>query len=269
MVRQPHPLGGVLLLFSDITDELKLRSRFNAQLQVQTATLDKLNDAVAVFGSDGRLRLHNEAFETFWSLSAERIAKMKPGARLINCARGGLVDEAALATAIAEGRVAGAGIDVFASEPCTDSPLFELPQVVVTPHLGASTSEAQDRAGTDVAKSVRLALAGHFVPDAVNITGGAVDEEVAPWLEMARKLGVLVGAISSELPSSIVVDVRGDVVVINAGLKSEGIVPIEQFRNDAGEIDVGIGDTVKVALDSLENGFGETVLSREKAKRAM
>ncbi len=66
-----------------------------------------------------------------------------------------------------------------------------------------------------------------------------------------------------------VVDVRNDVVVINAGLKSEGIVPIEQFRNEAGEIDVGIGDEVKVALDSLENGFGETVLSREKAKRAM
>src|SRR6478736_4195176 len=69
--------------------------------------------------------------------------------------------------------------------------------------------------------------------------------------------------------TGVVVDVRSDVVVINAGLKSEGIVPIEQFRNDAGEIDVGIGDTVKVALDSLENGFGETVLSREKAKRAM
>ena len=69
--------------------------------------------------------------------------------------------------------------------------------------------------------------------------------------------------------TGIVVDVRNDVVVINAGLKSEGIVPIEQFRNDAGEIDVGIGDVVKVALDSLENGFGETVLSREKAKRSM
>ncbi|GAB6196819.1 30S ribosomal protein S1 [Lysobacter xanthus] len=69
--------------------------------------------------------------------------------------------------------------------------------------------------------------------------------------------------------TGIVVEVRGDVVVINAGLKSEGIVPIEQFRNDAGEIDVGVGDEVKVALDSLENGFGETVLSREKAKRAM
>jgi small subunit ribosomal protein S1 len=73
-------------------------------------------------------------------------------------------------------------------------------------------------------------------------------------------------------PGSIVigtvVEVRGDVVVINAGLKSEGIVPIEQFRNDAGEIDVAEGDEVKVALDSIENGFGETVLSREKAKRS-
>ncbi|HEX8470310.1 MAG TPA: ATP-binding protein [Brevundimonas sp.] len=75
VVRQPHPLGGILLLFSDITDELKLRSRFNAQIQVQTATLDKLNDAVAVFGSDGRLRLHNEAFETFWSLSNEQLVE--------------------------------------------------------------------------------------------------------------------------------------------------------------------------------------------------
>lgn len=73
VVRQPHPLGGILLLFSDMTDELKLRSRYNAQIQVQTATLDKLNDAVAVFGSDGRLRLHNEAFETFWGLSADRL----------------------------------------------------------------------------------------------------------------------------------------------------------------------------------------------------
>src|SRR5690606_24909943 len=73
VVRQPHPLGGVLLLFSDITGELDLRSRYNAQIQVQRATLDKLNDAVAVFGSDGRLRLHNEAFERFWGLSAERL----------------------------------------------------------------------------------------------------------------------------------------------------------------------------------------------------
>jgi len=75
VVRQPHPLGGILLLFSDITDELQLRSRYNAQIQVQTATLDKLNDAVAVFGSDGALRLHNEAFESFWALSHDRLVE--------------------------------------------------------------------------------------------------------------------------------------------------------------------------------------------------
>ena len=87
-------------------------------------------------------------------------------------------------------------LDVFSTEPCTDSPLFELPQVVVTPHLGASTEEAQDRAGTDVAESVRLALAGEFVPDAVNVGGGVVSEEVAPWLDLARKLGLLAAALS-------------------------------------------------------------------------
>src|SRR3546814_9236531 len=68
--------------------------------------------------------------------------------------------------------------------------------------------------------------------------------------------------------TGVVVEIRSDVVVVNAGLKSEGIVPIEQFRNEAGELEVAVGDTVKVALDALENGFGETVLSRERAKRA-
>jgi D-3-phosphoglycerate dehydrogenase len=99
---------------------------------------------------------------------------------------------------------------VFSTEPCTDSPLFELPQVVVTPHLGASTEEAQDRAGTDVAASVKLALAGEFVPDAVNVGGGVVGEEVAPWLDLVRKLGLLVGALSTELPTAISVQVRGE-----------------------------------------------------------
>ena len=108
------------------------------------------------------------------------------------------------------GHVRAAGIDVFATEPTTDSPLFDLPQVVVTPHLGASTGEAQDRAGTDVAESVKLALAGEFVPDAVNVGGGVVGEEVAPWLDLVRKLGVLVGVLSAELPVSLSVQVRGE-----------------------------------------------------------
>jgi D-3-phosphoglycerate dehydrogenase len=148
--------------------------------------------------------------ETAGLLGKENLAKTKPGVIIVNAARGGLIDEQALADAITSGHVRGAGLDVFSTEPCTDSPLFELPQVVVTPHLGASTAEAQDRAGTDVAASVKLALAGEFVPDAVNVGGGAVGEEVAPWLDLVRKLGLLVGSLAEAAPVSLTVQVRGE-----------------------------------------------------------
>lgn len=106
--------------------------------------------------------------ETLGLLGAEALAKAKPGVRIVNAARGGIVDEAALAEALRSGRVAGAGLDVFATEPCTDSPLFGLAGVVVTPHLGAGTVEAQEKAGVAVAEAVRRALAGREVPEAVN-----------------------------------------------------------------------------------------------------
>src|SRR6202021_3418637 len=141
--------------------------------------------------------------ETAGLIDKEALAKTKPGVIIVNAARGGLIDEAALADAITSGHVRAAGLDVYSKEPCTDSPLFELSQAVVTPHLGASTEEAQDRAGTDVAASVKLALAGEFVPDAVNVGGGTVSEEVSPWLDLVRKLGVLAGALSDELPTSL------------------------------------------------------------------
>jgi D-3-phosphoglycerate dehydrogenase len=121
------------------------------------------------------------------------------------------VDEQALAEAVRSGQVGGAGIDVFATEPCTASPLFDLPQVVVTPHLGASTAEAQDRAGTDVARSVLLALRGEFVPDAVNvISNGVVGEEVRPWLPLTQKLGTVLATLTARSPESVTVDVRGE-----------------------------------------------------------
>jgi D-3-phosphoglycerate dehydrogenase / 2-oxoglutarate reductase len=148
--------------------------------------------------------------ETAGLIDKDALAKTKPGVVIVNAARGGLIDEAALFDAVSSGHVRAAGIDVFSKEPCTDSPLFDLPQVVVTPHLGASTEEAQDRAGTDVAASVKLALAGEFVPDAVNVGGGVVSEEVSPWLDLVRKLGVLVGALTDELPVSLSVQVRGE-----------------------------------------------------------
>ncbi|MBN9102133.1 MULTISPECIES: phosphoglycerate dehydrogenase [unclassified Pseudonocardia] len=149
--------------------------------------------------------------ETLGLIGKDQLAVTKPGVIIVNAARGGLVDEDALAEAVRSGHVGGAGVDVYVTEPTTSSPLFEIPQIVVTPHLGASTEEAQDRAGTDVARSVLLALAGEFVPDAVNVqVGGAVGEEVAPWLPLVQKLGTVLHAVAGAVPSAVTVDISGE-----------------------------------------------------------
>jgi D-3-phosphoglycerate dehydrogenase len=145
--------------------------------------------------------------ETEGLIGEKQLRMMKPGARLVNTARGGIVDEDALAKSIEDGHLAGAALDVFAEEPTTDSPLFRLPSVVVSPHLGASTREAQDKAGTSVAEMVRLALKGEFVPYAVNVSAGAeVAEVVRPFVPLAERLGALVaglaaGGVRSVVPS--------------------------------------------------------------------
>ena len=149
--------------------------------------------------------------ETVGLIGKEALAKVKPTVRVINAARGGIVDEEALAEALAEGRVAGAGIDVFAKEPTTESPLFEHESVVVTPHLGASTEEAQEKAGVAVARSVRLALGGDLVPDAVNVSGGAIDEEVRPGIALVEKLGRIFTAVAGAVPVQLDVDVKGEI----------------------------------------------------------
>ena len=157
--------------------------------------------------------------ETLGLIGARELALAKPGVRIINAARGGLVDEAALADAIRSGQVAGAGIDVFPKEPATESPLFGLPGVVVTPHLGASTVEAQDKAGLAVARSVRLALQGEFVPDAVNVqAGGTVAEEVRPGLPLAEKLGRVFTALAGGVAQSITVEVRGEIAAFDVSV---------------------------------------------------
>ncbi|MDE3069705.1 MAG: phosphoglycerate dehydrogenase [Acidobacteriota bacterium] len=131
--------------------------------------------------------------ETANMLDAAAFARMKHGVRVLNVARGGLVDEAALRDALDSGAVAGAALDVFASEPVTDHPLASYPNVVLTPHLGASTAEATDRAGYQSAEQVIAALTGGVVSTAVNVPAvGAEDMEVlGPLLPLARKLGRL------------------------------------------------------------------------------
>ncbi|WP_285688934.1 phosphoglycerate dehydrogenase [Actinoplanes sp. NBRC 103695] len=150
--------------------------------------------------------------ETVGLIGERELATVKPGVRIVNAARGGLIDEQALADALAEGRVAGAGVDVYVKEPTTASPLFAFDNVVATPHLGASTVEAQDKAGLSVARSVALALQGEFVPDAVNVrAGGIVDEDVRPLLALSEKLGRVFTAVAGGVAAEITVEVRGEI----------------------------------------------------------
>jgi D-3-phosphoglycerate dehydrogenase / 2-oxoglutarate reductase len=148
--------------------------------------------------------------ETEGLIGAHELSLMKKGARLINTARGGIVDEEALAKALLGGGLGGAALDVFAVEPTTQSPLFGLDNVVVTPHLCASTKEAQDKAGTTVAEMVRLALKGEFVPHAVNVSAGTeVTEVVRPFVPLAEKLGAMVAGLADAGVRSIVASYLG------------------------------------------------------------
>ncbi|MEY9847058.1 phosphoglycerate dehydrogenase [Streptacidiphilus sp. MAP5-3] len=177
-----------------------------AQMGVKLLPLDELLE-VADF-----ITVHlPKTPETIGLIGDEALHKVKPSVRIVNAARGGIVDEEALAAALKEGRVAGAGLDVFVKEPCTDSPLFGFDNVVATPHLGASTDEAQEKAGISVARSVRLALAGELVPDAVNVQGGVIAEDVRPGLPLAEKLGRIFTALAGEVAVRLDVEVRGEI----------------------------------------------------------
>jgi D-3-phosphoglycerate dehydrogenase len=143
-------------------------------------------------------------------ISDAQFALMKPTAFVVNVARGGLIDEDALHRALTANTIAGAGLDVFVAEPPKDSPLLALPNVVVTPHLGASTDEAQEKAGVSVAKSVRLALGGELVPDAVNVAGGVIDPYVRPGIPLVEKLGQVFTALATSPVTSIDVEVHGE-----------------------------------------------------------
>jgi D-3-phosphoglycerate dehydrogenase len=174
------------------------------QLNVELLSLEELV-AVADF-----LTLHVvKTPETLGMVGKELLAKAKPNLRIINVSRGGVIDEDALAEAIREGRIGGAAIDVFATEPTTVSPLFDLPQVVVTPHLGASTAEAQDKAGETIAEQVGLALAGEFVPFAVNVSAAEASSTVRPFLPLAERLGQLYSALAAAVPDILEVGYEG------------------------------------------------------------
>jgi D-3-phosphoglycerate dehydrogenase len=225
----------------------------SAQLGVRMVSLDELlaeSDFISV-------HLPKNA-ETVGLIGDRELHLVKPSMRIVNAARGGIVDEAALAAALREGRVAGAGIDVYAKEPCTDSPLFALDNVVMTPHLGASTHEAQEKAGTQVVRSVRLALAGEFVPDAVNVQGGPVDEDLRPWLPLAEKLGRILGALSGGVTPALTLELRGELGTLDGSVLE--LAALKGLFTDITEEPVSY---VNAPLVAKERGVEVTVSSDE------
>jgi D-3-phosphoglycerate dehydrogenase len=175
------------------------------QLGVQLVTLDELlerSDFISIHMP--------KTPETTGMISTDQLALMKPTAYIVNVARGGLIDEDALHEALITGTIAGAGLDVFVSEPPTNDALLGLPNIIVTPHLGASTDEAQEKAGVSVARSVRLALGGELVPDAVNVAGGVIDPYVRPGIPLVEKLGQVFAALAHSPLTSVDVEVHGE-----------------------------------------------------------
>jgi D-3-phosphoglycerate dehydrogenase len=150
-------------------------------------------------------------------LSRENLAKTKQGVRIVNCARGGLIDEAALKDGLDSGRIAGAALDVFAQEPAQDSPLFGTPGFISTPHLGASTSEAQVNVAIQVAEQISDFLLLGGVSNAINMPSLSAEEapRLRPYMALAEKLGRLVGQIVGEDVRSVDVEVEGAAAELN------------------------------------------------------
>ena len=193
--------GMPVLAYDPYAGELEARD-----LGVTLAPLDE------VLAQADFLSLHSALTdETRRLLGREELARLKPSACLVNCARGELIDEAALAEALAAGRLAGAALDVFGTEPPAGSPLLGLPNVVLTPHLGASTREAQRDVSVQVARSVLAALQGSGYHNVVNLPFDAGDDfaRTRPYLDLAERLGALQAELAGAELTGVEIEVKG------------------------------------------------------------
>ena len=180
--------------------------------------VEKIEEVDALLARADVVTLHlPKTDKTANILSAERIGRMKPGARLVNCARGGLVDEAAVAEAIRSGHLAGAAFDVFAEEPARENPLFDLENVVVTPHLGAATSEAQENVALQVAEQMSDYLLKGAISNAINAPSVTAEEApvLKPWVRLAEVLGGFAGQLTEEPIREITIEYVGKVAELN------------------------------------------------------
>ena len=212
-------------------------------------------------------------------LSKDNIAKLKPGVRIVNCARGGLVDEAALAEALTEGRVAGAAFDVFAEEPATASPLFNLPNVVVTPHLGAATTEAQENVALQVAEQMSDYLLTGAVTNAINMPSISAEEAkvMGPWVRLAGHLGNFIGQMTDEPIKAINILYDGEAARMNlAALDCAVVAGIMRRRNPdvnmvsapviAKENGIRISQTKQDQSGAFEGYIKVTVVTAERER---
>ena len=194
-------------------------------------------------------------------LSAENIARLKKGVRIVNCARGGLVDEAALAEAITAGHVAGAAFDVFAVEPATDSPLFNLPGVVVTPHLGAATTEAQENVALQVAEQMSDYLLTGAVQNAINMPSITAEEAkiMGPWIALSGHLGNFIGQMTDEPITAINILFDGQASEMNLkALTAATVAGIMRRRNP----DVNM---VSAPVIAKENGIRVSTTKQDQS----
>ena len=194
-------------------------------------------------------------------LSKENLAKTKKGVRIINCARGGLIDEAALKEALEAGHVAGAAIDVFAVEPAKDNPLFELPNVICTPHLGASTTEAQENVALQVAEQIAAYLMTGEITNALNFPSISAEEapKLTPFVKLAEVLGLFAGQLTETSIKGVKIEYEGDVAALNTRPMTAAAL--------TGVLKPLLGDSVNmVSAPALakERGMNVEVVTREQ-----
>ncbi len=193
-------------------------------------------------------------------LGKENLAKTKPGVRIINCARGGLVDEAALAEAIKSGHVAGAGFDVFEVEPAKESPLFGLPNVVCTPHLGASTTEAQENVALQVAEQMSDYLVKGAVSNAINMPSITAEEApiLKPFIKLADVLGAFVGQVSEDPIKEIEILYDGATATMNTKALTSALLA-GLIRNQVADVNM-----VSAPIMIKEKGIVLSEVKRDK-----
>src|SRR5260221_9689008 len=202
-------------------------------------------------------------------INAVAIAKMKKTARIVNAARGELIDEAALADALKSGRLAGAALDVFVEEPPKNSPLVGLPNVICTPHIAGSTAEAQEEVGTQVAVQIRDYLSEGIIRNAVNLPALSADQyrRVRPYLELAERLGSLVSQAAAARPGRIPVRYAGEVAEVGTHLLRSAVLAgvlnavLDEKVNvvNAPAVAAARGLTVEEETRRREHGFPNTL----------